>query len=105
MTLPKLLLLSTLTSILLFAGNDLPKSDCPVKIEYEVTEAKNNVYNLSIKASGGVEPYTYLLLDRNGKPESVDFKKKEFEGLARGEYRCIVLDRNECRKEVSIEIK
>jgi hypothetical protein len=92
--------------MLLFTAAKDIGNDCGVTIEYEwLPKNGSESSKLIIKATGGVSPYTFLLLDKKGLPKSMDFTKREFSGLESGEYRCIVLDKNECRTEISIVLK
>jgi hypothetical protein len=62
-------------------------------------------YSLTVTASGGMRPYHYLLLDEENSLVSKDFSINVYEGLAKGRYRCIVSDDQDCTKEKFIEVK
>jgi hypothetical protein len=77
-----------------------------LSIETVVTQVPGQKHSkLVIKATGGVAPYHYVLLDKKERPVTEDFKNNEFERLAPGSYKCFVSDRENCCKKLLIEIK
>jgi hypothetical protein len=70
-----------------------------------IQAAGQESYNLTITATGGRQPYHYLLFDNKNNLVSKDFSKRIFDGLARGRYRCIVTDSQDCTKDRFIEVK
>lgn len=68
-------------------------------------ESNQDLYKLAITATGGRQPYHYLLLDNKNNLVSKDFSKRTFDGLARGRYRCIVSDSQDCTRDRFIEVK
>jgi len=72
----------------------------------ELTKNPNQeLYDITIVASGGKQPYHYLLLDSKHNLISKDFSKRVFSGLKKDRYRCIVSDDQDCTKEQFIEAK
>ena len=82
------------------------KSDCnKLTIKTEVTKLPGqDLSHLTIKVTGGKEPYYYVLVDKAGKPASLEFKKNEFDKLKKGQYRCVISDSEDCTKEILVEV-
>jgi hypothetical protein len=106
---PKHLLVSLLIFISLTASrpihlNSLDCNGCEFRTE--LSKAPNqDIYKLTITATGGRQPYHYLLLNSENHLVSKDFSKRIFDGLLEGRYRCIVTDSQDCNKEQFIEVK
>lgn len=109
MKLPKLLTLSLLVVMMPYhqmatASNEKTIA-CDLKIKYELEEnSETKKTKLKLVLEGGEKPFKVVLHNSEGKLQSLDFSTTEFDKLDRGEYRCVVLDKNECRAEISINI-
>jgi hypothetical protein len=98
-----LLVLSLTASRPVFVNNpDCNSFDFRTEISKNLNE---ELYKLTITATGGRRPYHYLLLDEKNSLVSKDFSKSVFEGLKKGRYRCIISDDQDCTKEQFIEVK
>lgn len=94
-----------LASSLMVSLDVIPES-CDVKLSYDFFEAKTTEQSkLVIKPIGGTPPYHVVLYEKDGKIASIDFTKTEYTGLKPGRYQCIVVDSQNCRKEIAIDIK
>jgi hypothetical protein len=84
-----------------------PMANCNLLIELKstVNSDRSNSFNLAINVRGGVSPFNYVLIDENGKLVSYDHSLKDYKNLKSGNYRCIVVDSQNCRQEKLFELK
>jgi hypothetical protein len=83
------------------------KNCSSLKLSFESTASKisQTRFDIKLHASGGEPPYYYIFLDTKGIPVSSDNSKKDFENLEAGSYRTILVDSEDCKKELYLEIK
>ena len=100
-------LLALSCSFLSLAYPDSEAYQCEnLKVNYKISEsAHESLYKLELTPTGGNAPYHYIFLDSKGNLLSHDQSVKECDKLGKGTYRCIVVDNQECKKELFIEIK
>ena len=59
----------------------LPEKPCAIKVEYSSTKTGNDEdIRITIKVSGGAEPYYYFFFDEKNNPMSWDFKQNYYDG-------------------------
>lgn len=53
-----------------------PEANCDrLAVNYSITNVGNNQVEISVTATGGIEPYRYLFLDKKNTPVNWDFDK------------------------------
>lgn len=108
MPIPKALLLSFILMLFLNGKPFTIIKDCDyltIELETSKIQDSNNLFTATIKANGGKAPYNYVFLDKDGNLLSFDHSQKEFKNIKQGNYRCIVVDSQDCKKELYVDIK
>ncbi len=81
------------------------QKECTFEATYEITVQQDGLSSVSIATKKGKAPYKYIFCKASGHLVSNDFDSNEFQGLKAGKYFAVIIDANNCRKDLQIEIK
>ena len=96
---------SLFASMLLSFGDAL--GQCQLEVDHTIAPDSNGKYVLELVASKGRSPYNYVFL-KSGSNELInkgDQTSNRCNDLPVGVYKCIVFDADNCKREVTVEIK
>lgn len=81
------------------------QKECSFEATYEVTPSGGGLSDVLITTNKGRAPYKYIFYKESGHLVSPNFDSNEFAGLKAGKYFAVIIDANNCRKDLQIEIK
>jgi hypothetical protein len=88
-----------------FTNSFQKRGDCNNLIVSIAMEKEPGGRKVTVKPEGGKAPYKYVFYNEAGYLISEDFDTNFAAGLASGKYFCTVIDKNNCKKTIDIEIK
>jgi hypothetical protein len=89
----------------LFAAPPILPQDCTTfDVEVRITPAAGSGQKVNIHPSGGKRPYKIIFYKESGQLVSDDFTRQEHMNVPAGKYGCVVVDKNNCRKIIDIEV-
>ena len=78
--------------------------DCEsFKVTPVVTE-RNGIHALDLEIQGGLTPYKIILSKETGELVTENFSQKHFDSLASGQYDCVVIDQQNCKRKLEITV-
>jgi len=97
-----------LITILWFLSMGEPASvavkDCESFKVLPTLSDKNGVHSLDLVITGGRAPYNIILSKETGELVTENFDMKHFDSLASGQYSCVVIDKQNCKRKLEITI-
>jgi hypothetical protein len=108
----KITIFACLASLLLFIngtpidGSEVNDQCSGFSLTIESDRAPDsNVFDVTIKPKGGKPPLNYIFLNDKGELLSYDHSQKVIRSVLPGKYRCIVVDKMNCRTDLEFELQ
>jgi len=79
-------------------------NDCAsFKVTHTVSE-RNGIYSLDLLIVGGKAPINVILSKQTGELVTENFSLRHFDSLPSGEYYCVIVDSQNCKRKLEIKV-
>jgi len=86
------------------ASKFIQKPDCQ-RVNAEISVSSDESGSIvKIQPAGGTRPYRIIVFEPGGRLISEDFRRQTFSGVASGDYTCVIIDGENCRKTIDFKV-